>query len=672
VFYVQLILAGIATGAIYSLAGLGVVLTYKGTGVFNFAHGAVAMVVAYGFWEMRTGWHWPLIIAVPLALLFGAAIGLLLERLVFRPLLRSGAGLSEKLVATLGVFTLLIGFAYYVWTGKVRQGPRIVTNRPLDLTHGLRIGTDQLAIVGVVVLVSILVWFLFRRTHLGTEIRAVVDRRELAELTAVNANRVAGISWALGCAFAGLTGMLLPTNGLDPAGLTLLVIETFSIAVVARLTSLPIAVAAGILLLGVAQSLLTNVHLFGGRGVIGTSIEQIKPNLSVLILFAALLIYRHLEVVGEDERPPALRGSRFRLSDYPTASVLVYAMVTVGFVVLPMFLSFTTFPYGQRMLALAIIFVSIVIITGFAGYITLGQGAFAGFGGFLSARMVNSLHVPVVLAMVIGALGAMVLGFLAGYPALRRKGLFLGLTTLGVALFAYSFIFQSTVFSGGSNGLSVRRPSLFGVSLAGAHAFYYFELACLGLMLLLARNVRSGRLGRILSAMRDSETAAASIGIDTRRFKLFVFSLSAFVAGMGGALLVQGSRVFEPLQFNPLVSSLVWFTVVIVAGVDTLSGALLGAALFVLLDAFLKTAGLSQLLIGVAALSLGRLPGGSLLGTLRALADRFVSLGQRAVAQAMRQQERDDAERRPAVVATPVSPYVATDFARRLVSGAVE
>src|SRR5689334_14431661 len=97
VFYVQLILAGIATGAIYSLAGLGVVLTYKGTGVFNFAHGAVAMVVAYGFWEMRTGWHWPLIVAVPLALLFGAGIGLLLERLVFRPLQRSGAGLSEKL-----------------------------------------------------------------------------------------------------------------------------------------------------------------------------------------------------------------------------------------------------------------------------------------------------------------------------------------------------------------------------------------------------------------------------------------------------------------------------------------------------------------------------------------------------------------------------------------------
>src|SRR5947209_19684641 len=111
-FYVQLILAGIATGAIYSLAGMGVVLTYKGTGVFNFAHGAVAMVVAYCFWEMRTGWGWPLIVATPLAIIVGALIGLILERVVFRPLQRSGAGLSEKLVATLGIFTLLLGLAY--------------------------------------------------------------------------------------------------------------------------------------------------------------------------------------------------------------------------------------------------------------------------------------------------------------------------------------------------------------------------------------------------------------------------------------------------------------------------------------------------------------------------------------------------------------------------------
>ena len=216
----------------------------------------------------------------------------------------------------------------------------------------------------------------------------------------------------------------------------------------------------------------------------------------------------------------------------------------------------------------------------------------------------------------------------------------------------------------GSNGLAVRRPSLFGVSMAGAHSFYYFELAWLGLMLLLARNMRSGRLGRILSALRDSETAAASIGIDTRRFKLFVFSVSAFVAGMGGALLVQGSRVFEPLQFNPLVSSLVWFTVVIVAGVEQLSGALLAGALFVLLDVFLKTAGASQLLIGIGALSLGRLPGNSLLGGLRAIAERVTGAAARVAETATR--------RTPVPAGRPAAKesadYVPTTYAERVLS----
>src|SRR5690349_14491159 len=171
-FYVQLVIAGIATGAIYSLAGMGVVLTYKGTGVFNFAHGAIAMIVAYCFWELRTGWGLPLWAAAPIALLgAGAGLGFLLERFVFRPLERQGGGTSEKLVATLGVFTVMLGAAYAIWTGKLRQGPRLVTSKSIDLGSGLSIGFDQLVVVFIVIGVSILLWALFRRTHLGTEIR---------------------------------------------------------------------------------------------------------------------------------------------------------------------------------------------------------------------------------------------------------------------------------------------------------------------------------------------------------------------------------------------------------------------------------------------------------------------------------------------------------------------
>src|SRR2546421_8263593 len=309
-FWLQVILAGIATGCIYSLAGMGVVLTYKATGIFNFAHGAIAMIVAYVLWQMNHQWHLSIGVAAPLALLVvGPAIGLLLERLVFRPLQRKRASTSEKLVATLGVFLICLGAAYAIWTGTTREGPHIIPSRAIDLTNDLYMGIDQLVEVVLVGVVSVGLWLMFRFTHIGTEIRAVVDRRELSELSAVNADRVSAMAWAMGTGLAGLTGVLLAqrAGGLDPFHLTLIVIESFSIVVVARLVSLPIAVAAGVLLLGVGQSLLTQ---FNPRIVpiahwhvpswITRAIGELKPNLSVVILFGALVFFRTLDEVGDE------------------------------------------------------------------------------------------------------------------------------------------------------------------------------------------------------------------------------------------------------------------------------------------------------------------------------------------------------------------------------------
>ena len=661
-FYLQLILAGIATGAIYSLSGMGVVLTYKATGVFNFAHGAVAMFVAYILFQLARQWHWPIAIAGPVVVVvIGPAVGILLERVVFRPLQRIGATTSQKLVATLGVFTILEGIAYAVWTGETRQGPSITPTRPLVFPGGLRMGANQLAIVILVAAVSVLVWLLFRRTHLGTEIRAVVDRRELAELASVNANRVAAVSWAMGTTLAGLAGVLLAPSGLDPAGLTLLVIETFSIAVVARLTSLPVAVGAGIVILGVVQSLLTQVHLFGGSGAVGTAFEQLKPNLSVVVLFVFLMAYRRLDVVGEEAvalvrtyvpRPLGLRERN-----------VWSGLVVVGLLVAPALLDpLTTMAYGQEMLALAIIFVSIVAITGLSGHITLGQAAFAGIGAFGSARLSNALHLPVIVGMIGGGLMAVVAGVIAGFPALRRKGLFLALTTLAFGLLIYNFVLQSTNFAGGYNGLQVRRPEMF----SGQRAFYYFELACLGLSVLLARNLRSGRLGRILGAMRDSEGGASSLGVDLRAYKLFIFGASAFLAGIGGALLAQKSQSYSAFDFHPITASLVWFTVVVVTRVDASSGGVIGAVVFVMLDVVLKRPGISELVIGLAALFLGRLPGGNLLGLLAWARERVVAAVRRVGSL-----EPPDAVRAPVPPAVRrARPELApSTYARRLLAG---
>jgi len=486
--------------------------------------------------------------------------------------------------------------------------------------------------VVMVAVVSVLLWLLFRFTHLGTEIRAVVDRRELSELAAINANRVAALSWAMGAGLAGLTGILFAPDQLDPYRLTLLVIETFSIAVVARLVSIPGAVAAGVLLLGVFQSLLTQFNPtvaplfhFHWPHWFTETISALKPNLSVLILFAALLLYRRLDEVGEGGS--GVSGLISRSVGAARGRSRVETRVTVGaaaliLLLLPFALSNITIAYAQSMLALSVIFVSIVVVTGFSGHITLGQAAFAGMGSFVSARVSNALGVPVIWAMLIGATVAVLVGLIAGFPALRRRGLFLGLTTLTIGILSYTLVFNSTIFAKGSGGLTVRRPSIFGLSLGGDRAFYWFELACVLLAIVLAHNLRSGRLGRILAAMRDSETAARSVGVDLRAYKLFVFGASAFIAGIGGCLLSQQALVFSPTtQFEPISSSLLWFVAVIVAGVGSLGGALLGAFILVLLGPILGLGDVAPAIIALGALFIGSLPGGSLMGMLQRLAD---------------------------------------------------
>ena len=688
--WIQLVVAGIAAGAIYSLAGMGVVLTYRATGVFNFAYGAIAVLVAYVVWQLNAQWHVPLGVAAPLGVLIvGPTVGLALERFVFRPLERRGASQAERLVAILAVFLLLLGLMYAIWTGLVRQNaPDIVSNRALSLGAGVRIGEDQLTVVVLVAAISVLVWLMFGRTRLGLEIRAVVDRRELSELAAIDSNRVSATAWAIGCGFAGLTGVLLaPLFYLDPFHLTLLVVfETFSVAVVARLVSMPAAAVTGIAL-GVASSLLTH---FNPRIVpvahwhlptwITYVVGQMEQNLSAVLLVVALVVLRRLD---ESESSTTVAravtrvglvasgmGARARAARTPLMLGSVAAAVAL---VLPWLLTTGTMGEGQVMLALVVVFTSIVCITGFCGYITLGQAGFAGIGAFVTSEAATTAHVPVIFAMLLGGVAAMVLGVLTGFPVLNRRGLLLGLMTLAMGLLVYSLVFTDDLVVGGGS-VAVSRPSLFGWSFDGEHAFYYFELVWVALMLLLARNLRRGRLGRILGAMRDSETAARAVGVDLRRYKLFIFAVSAFIAGIGGALLAEQTRLFNGLYYDPLQTSLTWFVVVVVAGVGSLSGAVIGAVLYEMLNVVLHKFGVSDIVFALLALLLysGVIPGRSLVG----LARRVAQMGAvpkpalRALARAQQaQSRRAPVAGSPSAAAGTPRPQP-SEFARRLLAAA--
>ena len=625
--FFALTIAGLSQGGVLALSGIGLVVTYRATGVLNFAHGAIAMFVAFVLWQLSVQWGWPMLLAAPLAIgVVAPAIGVALDALVFRPLERHDATTSEKLVATIGVFVVLVGAASALWTTQTRTDPAaLFPNRSLEIfSTGVSIGIDQLATLILAVLLTVVLYGVLRSTRLGRAMRAVVDRRELAELVGVNANRVGAVAWALGATLAGLTGVLLApvTFGLDPFRLTLLVIETFSVAAIARLTSFPLAVLGGVVL-GLMNSyqgsfsfarFSTDVMGVGAgtAATVGNLLDPVLVNLPVFVLLAALLLYRRFPEVGGDER-----GASTDIAGELTVGTRVTVSLLVGAsaVVLPWVLdSGSAFDDAHRMLGLGVVFVSIVTVTGLSGHITLMQAAFAGMGSFFTGRLVTGSFLglpslPVVVAMVIAGILCIPIGLAAGYPALRRRGLFLGLTTLAFGLVVERYVFNSFYFNPGPSTTSITEPSVFGVGLGGDRAFYYYELTVLALAMLLAHRVRSGRLGRALTSVRDSEAGAESLGVRVRFYKLFAFSVSAFVAGIGGSLLGQRAGSFEGGAFITF-NSLLWFAVVVVAGMTFISGAVLGAFLFTMLGTIVGDPGLSILVVGLGAVAVGRLPGG--------------------------------------------------------------
>ena len=605
----ELALAGLGIGSIAGLSGLGLLVTYRLTGVFNLAFGAIAMGVAYLLWQEVRIWHWPLALAALFDLVVVCpAFGVLIERLVFRPLQRRVATPAERLVASLGVLIVLLGAATLTWGAQARlDAPSLVPYRQLRLPGGakLPLGTVVgLAVIAVVVLGLAI----GRRTSLGLQVRAVVERRELAQLQGLDANRVAALGWALGSTLAGVAGVLMaPTLRLQPFGFTLVMLETMAVVVVARLTS-PVRAVVGGLFVGVAQAELTRVHLQGHARAL---LEAVTSNLFVVALLAAVLMVRRLdEAGGTDAGTTARLATRGELP--PVRGWWMLAALALA---APLLFGAPDRRAALAVPALAIVLVSIVVVSGYSGQISLGQAGFAGLGALVAARLAAGTlpglpRIPGVAVLVVAPLLVVPVGVLMGWPAIRRRGLFLAITTFALSVAMSRFVFEQPA---ATSGVLVRPPDAFGSD----NNFYVLELLCLAVAFAIVRNLHHGRLGRALIAVRDDEAGALACGVDVRRLKLFVFAASSALAALGGALLAMGTRAFDPVAFDP-IRGLIWFAAVVVFGIDSAPGAVIGAGLLIALDTSLPS-GTSTLVIGCAALLLGRLPGGLLHSAHRLL-----------------------------------------------------
>ncbi|MFE6285053.1 ATP-binding cassette domain-containing protein [Streptomyces sp. NPDC057877] len=578
----DLTLAGLSVGSAAALTGIGLIVTYRATGVLNFAHGAIAMVCAYVLRAFVVEWGWPLWLGATVTLLVVApGIGVVLERFVFRPLSVLGSDPAQTLVASIGVFVLLVGGAALLWGQGARDdAPQAVPAEPWG----------QLT---VVVVLAAGVAAAIRWTRFGRELRAVVDDRRLAVLAGIDADRVAAAGWAFGAFTAGLTGVLLaPYVRLDPYGLPLLVMEVVAVAVAARMRGLAVAVVVA-LGLGIAQSQLTRLHPSGWREPL---LQAVGANLFVVALLVAALV---LPGVGTRDALP--RTATARVPTPPGAWIVAGVLF-----LLPLGFAGRDLHTSVQVPALGVVLLSLVVVTGRGGQISLGQAAYAGLGALFTAllaagRFPGLPRLPELLALAVAVVLVAPLGVLTGWPAISRQGLALALATFAVGVGVSRFVFAQPY---ATSGLSLGRPAGFD----GDRAYYVLELALLAVALLTAHALRRGRTGRALAAMRDHEAGAGAAGVRVPSLKLLAFVSGAALAALGGGMLGMGLRAFNPGAFDP-VRGLLWFAAVVVLGADSTLGALAAAALLVGLDAGTR-GGVAAAVIGLLAVLVGRFPGG--------------------------------------------------------------
>lgn len=588
---------GLFTGAAYAIAASGLVLTYTTTRVFNLAHGAISMVMAYVYWQLTHEAHLPSLAAVALILLVIApAVGIVIERVMMRDL--GDAPVSVSLVVTVGLFVLLIGLAQQFWPSDVgRNVPQFFGFDAVSIGT-FRLSYHYILTILVSIVVAAALYVLLNRTRMGTAMRASVDNKELLQLFGSSADRVSMASWAIGASLAALAGILLVSVvQLNYYDLTFLVINAFAAAMFGRLQHLPLTYL-GAIVLGLGQTYVQG-YLPSGELLLG-----FRDALPTLVLFAVLVFVPQVRLrVGQIKGILAAPvPTRRRTAEVAVA--LVIAVTLIG-----QFLGPTNQLRLGDALAFGIVMLSLVLLTGYGGYVSLAQLSFMGIGAAVVCKLDTSSPLAVLAAALIaGAVGAVV-----ALPVLRLTGLYLALATFAFAQLMDKLVFQASFMFGFNGSLSAKPLSLFGYRFDTANRYVFLLVAVFALIALGLLALRRGPVGRVLIAMRDSPAACGTLGLNQRWFRVGLFSLAAAIAGVGGGL-VAGLRGTVSQQDFQALSGLLLLLLAVVCGATSMTGAFLGGLMLMLLPVlqsqFPALGGLEFLIIGVGAVSLGRDPNG--------------------------------------------------------------
>ena len=582
---VSLALGGIPLGAMYALQAMGIVLVYKTSGVFNFAQGAIGMIAAFTAAQLGVHWGWPTPLAVLAALALGALIGVVMEVATVR-------WVRGQLRQTIVTLAWLLGLQAVVLATTAQSATRpyldVVSpasafsiQSPVVLFYSW----SQLTVIAVTVGIALGLGWYFRTRPFGVAMRAVADGPEGAQLLGIDVTRVRLVSWALGCGMGALAGILVtPLLGqLNTVTLVIFTIQALAAALVGRLTSLPLTLAGG-LVLGMTQPLVVEL--------LGTSAGVNELTAFVFIL-VALMVRRRTDRGdtggGGLEPVPVGPLPRPRVA----AGLMGMGGLATGW------LLFASDP-GTPAFTITILFVfaigtlSIVLLSGVAGQVSLCQAAFMGVGGYGAAIVyetfgsgTGAMSFPLFLVAVLtGGLVAALTAGVVGLPALRLRGLELAIVTLSLAFAADRYFFTSfTPLVGPDVRRDMGRPFADRVVQVGSGSGT-FEIAdgrplaviALLVFVLLAwwvASLRRGRTGAAFTALRSSVAATSAMGFSVTRVKLTAFATSGFVAGIGGALYaaLTSSAGANAFMFDRSIT-LVAYAVIV--GLGSVPGAFLG------------------------------------------------------------------------------------------------
>ncbi|HWB65631.1 MAG TPA: ABC transporter permease [Mycobacteriales bacterium] len=583
------LISGLVAGSLYGLAGLGLVLTYRTSGVFNFGHGAIAAAAAFVFYTLRDREHLPWQLAALITiLLFAVVVGTAME-LVTRPL--ATAPDAVMVAGTVGVLLLVEGVLYLVYGDSTRTAAPYLPQTGFHV-GGVLVSWAQLTSFGIAVAVAVGLFGFLRRTRTGVAMRAVVDNPRLLDLTGQPAERVRRGGWALGCGVAALAGILLaPVLNLDVNLLTLLVIQAFGACAIGAFSSLPLTFLGG-LFVGVLAS-------FATKWFVHPPWSGIAPSVPFLVLIVVLLLLPANRLPGSRFGRRTLLAAPLQWSGVGRAATS--AVVVIGLLVVPQVVG-TKLPVWTTAMAYVLVFTSLGLLTWGSGQLSLCHGAFLALGATTMAHL-TAAHVPWLPALAIAGLATVPAGAVVAIPAIRLTGLYLALATLGFAIFMQDVLYPSSLMFGLQVNVSVPRPHLGAIDGGSDTTLYYLVLGIVAVLVVAVLALHRSRFGRLLAAMAESPTMLATHGLNVSLTRLMVFCLSAFLAGVGGALAVTQTGSASGVTFGP-VQSLLLVAVLGICGTSRLASPLAAALLFAVLPGYVSGWGVDQQLLafGVAAL----------------------------------------------------------------------